>query len=100
MVAIVPASAKPAAAPAAVAGRRARTGYLLLFPGIAWLAVFFAIPLVTLFATSLQTPIEGKTGRYQPGLDVGNYASALSDYWEQFIRSFVYAGVEIGRAHV
>ena len=49
--------------------------------------VFFAVPLVTLFATSLQTPIEGKTGKYQPGLDFGNYATAFADYWPQFLRS-------------
>jgi spermidine/putrescine transport system permease protein len=59
---------------------------------MAWLGVFFAIPLVTLFATSLQTPIEGKTGKYKPGLAVGNYADALSQYWPQFLRSFLYAG--------
>jgi len=78
--------------PATVAQRKSSTGYLLLFPGIAWLGVFFAIPLVTLFATSLQTPIEGKTGKYQPGFDVGNYADAISQYWPQFLRSFLYAG--------
>ena len=73
--------------------RRSKTGYLLLFPGIAWLAVFFAIPLVTLFATSLQVPIEGKTGKYKPGLDFSNYSQALADYWPQFLRSFMYAGL-------
>lgn len=78
--------------PPTVAQRKSSTGYLLLFPGIAWLGVFFAIPLVTLFATSLQTPIEGKTGKYQPGFDLGNYADAISQYWPQFLRSFLYAG--------
>lgn len=92
MVAVVPASASATAPPATVAKRRSATGYLLLFPGMAWLAVFFAVPLVTLFATSLQTPIEGKTGKYQPGLDFGNYATAFADYWPQFLRSFIYAG--------
>jgi spermidine/putrescine transport system permease protein len=80
-------------APVAGPKRRSRTGYLLLFPGIAWLGVFFAIPLVTLFATSLQVPIEGKTGKYQPGLDFSNYSQALIDYWPQFLRSFMYAGL-------
>jgi spermidine/putrescine transport system permease protein len=90
MVAVIPQTA--AAKPASVARRKSSTGYLLLFPGIAWLGVFFAIPLVTLFATSLQTPIEGKTGKYKPGLAVGNYADAITQYWEQFVRSFIYAG--------
>jgi spermidine/putrescine transport system permease protein len=90
MAAVIP----PAVAtkPATAARRKSGTGYLLLFPGMAWLGVFFAIPLVTLFATSLQTPIEGKTGKYKPGLAVGNYADALSQYWPQFLRSFLYAG--------
>jgi spermidine/putrescine transport system permease protein len=90
MVAVIPQTG--GAKPASVAQRKSSTGYLLLFPGMAWLGVFFAIPLVTLFATSLQTPIEGKTGRYQPGLDFGNYLDAIADYWPQFLRSFLYAG--------
>jgi len=91
VVAAVPTTVGPVPA-AEVVKRRSRTGYVLLFPGMAWLGVFFAIPLVTLFATSLQTPIEGQSGRYQPGLDFGNYVSAMSEYWPQFVRSFVYAG--------
>lgn len=90
MVAVIPQTA--GAKPPSVAQRKSSTGYLLLFPGIAWLGVFFAIPLVTLFATSLQTPIEGKTGKYKPGLDFGNYVDAITQYWDQFIRSFLYAG--------
>jgi spermidine/putrescine transport system permease protein len=90
MVAVIPQTGT--AKPASVAQRKSSTGYLLLFPGIAWLGVFFAIPLVTLFATSLQTPIEGKTGKYKPGLAVGNYVDAITQYWDQFIRSFIYAG--------
>ena len=91
MVAVVPQTAAQQPA-ATVARRRSGTGYVLLFPGMAWLAVFFAIPLVTLFATSLQSPIEGRTGRYKPGLEFGNYASAITEYWPQFLRSFLYAG--------
>ncbi|MEY4136478.1 MAG: hypothetical protein RL205_606 [Actinomycetota bacterium] len=80
--------------------KRSRTGYILLFPGIAWLLVFFAIPLVTLFATSLQVPVPGKPGYYQPGLEFSNYATALSEYWPQFIRSLVYAGIATALALV
>ena len=81
------------AAPPAAAQRKSRTGYFLLFPGMTWLAVFFAIPFVTLFVTSLQSPIPGKTGRYQLGLEFGNYATALAEYWPAFVRSFAYAGI-------
>ena len=91
MVAVVPATAGQAP-PSTVAQRKSRTGYLLLFPGMAWLGVFFAIPLVTLLATSLQSPIEGRTGKYKPGLEFSNYVEAFADYWPQFLRSFLYAG--------
>ena len=72
--------------------RRARTAYLLLIPGIAWLGVFFVVPLVTLFFTSLQAPT-AKAGVYQPAFQIGNYWTALQDYWPQFIKSFVFAGI-------
>ena len=35
------------------------TPYLLLLPGMLWLAIFFAVPLIFLFSTSLQTPVAG-----------------------------------------
>ena len=92
MVAVVPTSSAQAA-PVAVAPRSSRTGYLLLFPGLAWLGVFFAIPFVTLFMTSLQQPVPGKTGKYMFGLEFSNYTSAIAEYWPQFLRSFVYAGI-------
>ena len=70
---------------------RRATPYLLLAPGLAWLAVFFIVPLYYLFNTSLQSG----------SLDVGytftwawsNYKDALTQYQDQFIRSIVYAGV-------
>lgn len=75
------------------ARRRSRTGYFLLLPGMAWLAIFFAIPFVTLFLTSLQAPIEGKPGRYAAAFQVSNYAAAMAEYWPQYLRSFVFAGI-------
>lgn len=89
MAPILPASASVAP----VAQRRSRTGYLLLFPGMTWLAIFFAVPFVTLFMTSLQKPIPGRSGRYALGFEVSNYATAMAEYWPQFVRSFVYAGI-------
>ena len=91
----MPALTAPAKAPApAGAGvqRRPRTAYLLLVPGLLWLGVFFLVPLVSLFFTSLQAPTS-KVGVYQPALQVSNYVVALQEYWPQFIRSFVYSGI-------
>ncbi|MDX6396759.1 MAG: spermidine/putrescine transport system permease protein [Gaiellaceae bacterium] len=65
--------------------------YLLLAPGLAWLAVFFLVPTYYLANTSLQSG----------SLDVGyaftwawdNYSNAISTYHEQFVRSLEYAGI-------
>lgn len=92
MVAVVP-TAGGNAPTGVVAQRKSRTGYLLLFPGMAWLAIFFAIPFVTLFLTSLQEPIPGSSGKYQPAFNTGNYVEAFTEYWDVYIRSFVYAGI-------
>ena len=67
--------------------------YGLLSPGVLWLLLFFLVPLVTLARTSLSV----KTSRFDPNDidftgELSNYTNALSDYSEQFIRSFVYAG--------
>lgn len=87
-------SASPAPASSGTSGvrRRARTAYLLLIPGLLWLGIFFVIPLVSLFLTSLQAPTD-EVGVYQPGFQVSNYLVALQEYWPQFIRSFIYAGI-------
>lgn len=71
-------------------GRRT-TPYLLVLPGLAWLAVFFLVPTVTLVSQSLQ---EGSldTGYSFTG-NVGIYAEVLTDYAPQIIRSLVYAGI-------
>ena len=91
MVAVVPTTTGQA--PAEAAKRSSRTGYVLLFPGMAWLGVFFAIPFITLFLTSLQEPVPGKSGRYQPAFQLSNYVDAFPEYWALFLRSFVYAGI-------
>lgn len=85
-----PASAAPVGASTQ---RRARTAYFLLLPGLAWLGIFFVIPIVMLFITSLQAPVSGQSGVYQPAFQISNYAEAFSAYWPQFIRSFVYSGI-------
>jgi len=81
--------------PAPSGGKRLKsrkTPYLLLFPGVLWLAVFFIVPMLFLVQTSLQkgTPDTG----YVFGLsNWSNYTDSLSLYHSQFIRSFVYAGI-------
>jgi spermidine/putrescine transport system permease protein len=71
--------------------RKAGLPYLLLLPGLGWLVLFFAIPLVIMFLESL------KTGTIDTGFvltwEWSNYTDALKNYDEQFIRSFEYAGL-------
>ena len=96
MAALAPIAAPgsaPAPPPPSGARRRTRTALLLLIPGIGWLTVFFIIPLITLFTTSLQAPVPGSIGVYQPAFEVSNYVVAFQEYWPQFVRSFVYAGI-------
>ena len=71
--------------------RKTSLPYLLLLPGLGWLLLFFALPLVYMFLESL------KTGTIDTGFrltwEFSNYSNALKDYNEQFIRSFEYAGL-------
>jgi spermidine/putrescine transport system permease protein len=70
--------------------RKGATPYLLLAPGVAWLAVFFLIPLVYLAYQSLQS---GIYPTYDFTWEFSNYTEAISDYNTQLVRSFVYAGI-------
>ena len=67
--------------------------YLLLIPGLAWLTIFFIIPLVQLGAVSLQSGFPGYPGYYYRDVNVGNYASALTEFGAHFGRSILYAGL-------
>ncbi|MER5380706.1 ABC transporter permease [Streptomyces sp. NBC_00647] len=64
--------------------------YWLLLPGLLWLVVFFALPMVYQASTSVQT------GSLEEGFKVTwhfqTYWDALTDYWPQFLRSVLYAG--------
>jgi spermidine/putrescine transport system permease protein len=64
--------------------------YLLLAPGLLWLVFFFLVPLYYMGRTSLETGTIF-TG-YQFNWHFETYTDAISNYDEQFIRSFVYAG--------
>jgi spermidine/putrescine transport system permease protein len=70
---------------------RRATPYLLLAPGLAWLALFFLVPMYYLLNTSLQT------GSLEVGYTFNwawsNYKDALTLYQDQFIRSIQYAGI-------
>jgi spermidine/putrescine transport system permease protein len=64
--------------------------YLLLAPGLLWLVFFFFVPLYYMGRTSLETGTIF-TG-YQFNWHFETYTDAISNYDQQFIRSFVYAG--------
>jgi spermidine/putrescine transport system permease protein len=67
------------------------TPYVLLAPGLAFLFLFFVVPLYYLGYTSLQE------GTVQIGYTFtwawDNYSSAFGDYRGQFLRSLEYAGI-------
>jgi spermidine/putrescine transport system permease protein len=67
------------------------TPYLLLAPGVAFLVLFFVVPLYYLAYTSLQE------GTVQVGYTFSwawdNYSNAFDNYRDQFFRSLQYAGV-------
>jgi len=70
--------------------------YGLIGPGGLWLAIFFIIPMVAMLLLSLETPVPSsgfKDLGYQFTWHFGEYASALSAFHEQFIRSLVYAAI-------
>ncbi len=64
---------------------------LLLAPGLAWLAVFFLVPLGFLGYQSLQS------GSFEQGYsftwEFSNFWDAITGYDQQLIRSFLYAGI-------
>lgn len=68
--------------------RRGLIPYLLTLPGAAWLALFFAIPMVAMFSVSLQ---EGtlETG-YRLTWHWQTYADVLTRYDTQIVRSATY----------
>jgi spermidine/putrescine transport system permease protein len=64
-----------------IQARRWHTPYLLLAPGVLFLAVFFVIPLIRLGQLSLED------GGFS------NYSNVFSDNAETIVRTFVYAGL-------
>src|SRR3954462_6959083 len=72
--------------------RKTALPYLLLLPGLGWLLLFFAIPLVYMALESLKSG-DPFVGGFHLTWEFSNYTDALKDYDEQFLRSFEYAGL-------
>ena len=83
-----------AARPPRPSRRKALVPYLLTLPGGFWLALFFIVPMATMFSISLQ---EGSleagfrfTGHWQ------TYTEALAKYDTQIYRSLIYGAIVTG----
>jgi spermidine/putrescine transport system permease protein len=66
--------------------------YGLLSPGLIWLLLFFLVPVLMLAKASLST----KPSRFENAefdWNFSNYSSAFSEYSDEFLRSFMYAGI-------
>ena len=72
-------------------GGRRLVPYFLLGPGLFWLLVFFAVPMVFMGYISLNS------GSIEEGFSFtgewSNFGAAFTDFGDQFARSFVYAGI-------
>jgi spermidine/putrescine transport system permease protein len=69
-----------------------RMAYFLLAPGLAWLLIFFAFPLINLAETSTKTPSPTfETGEFVQTFRFTNFVDAFVNNQEQFYRSFLYA---------
>src|SRR4051812_49587248 len=65
--------------------RRAIAPYVLLAPGLLWLAFFYVYPAIQMFLVSLWTGNE-QSG-YELPFNFGIYGTALSEYWPWIPRS-------------
>ncbi len=67
--------------------------YVMSFPGLLWLYLFFIVPLVTLLKIALSV----KPNRNLPNYDLtwawGNFSTAFTDYGDQLVRAFAYAAI-------
>ena len=70
---------------------RAIAPYLLLLPGLLWLALFYVYPAVQMFLTSLWTG-NLDTG-YTQTWNWAIYPEAIGEYWPWLARSIVYGGL-------
>ncbi len=70
---------------------RSSAPYLLLFPGLAWLLVFYVYPAIQMFLVSLWTG-NVETG-YALTFNWGIYADSFVEYWPWILRSVEYGGL-------
>jgi spermidine/putrescine transport system permease protein len=63
--------------------------YLLLAPGLLWLAIFYVVPGFQMFMTSLWSGTL-ETGYEFSLSNISNYTEALERFWPQFSRSILY----------
>ncbi len=85
-------SERPAVEEDRASGRRGY-GWLLLVPGMVWLLLFFLLPTLQLFFTSLYDPTGSFERGYAMTWHVQNYLDAIRDNLNLFVRSFAYAGI-------
>jgi spermidine/putrescine transport system permease protein len=71
--------------------RRAIAPYVLLAPGLLWLALFYIYPAIQMFLVSLWTG-NSESG-YEMTFNFGIYPTALSEYWPWIVRSIEYGGL-------
>ena len=65
--------------------------YLLLAPGMIWLAVFYVLPAIQMFTYSISTG-SLETG-YTIDLSGQAYITAITEFSKQFINSILYGGI-------
>jgi spermidine/putrescine transport system permease protein len=66
------------------------TAYLLLAPGLLYLAIFYVWPTIQMFLVSLWT---GSLRQgYELSWNFSIYPEQLTQYWDQFLRSVLYGG--------
>jgi spermidine/putrescine transport system permease protein len=70
---------------------RGLVAWLLLAPGLLYLAVFYVVPTFQMFLVSMQTGSPG-TG-YTQTWDLSIYPEVISDYWEEMGRSVAFGGL-------
>jgi spermidine/putrescine transport system permease protein len=66
------------------------TAYLLLAPGMLYLAIFYALPTAQMFLVSMWTG--SLTSGYEQTWNIGIYPEAFGKYAEEFFRSMLYGG--------
>jgi spermidine/putrescine transport system permease protein len=79
----------------ALARRRQAAAYALLTPGALYLLIGFVVPLVIIVITSLSSGggLFSSGGQTTFTWEFSNYSTALSQNWQIYVRSVVFAGI-------